>query len=274
MELVIVFFFIVVLLLFVSLKVYMVFGFLESVFMLFTHRPFVVHLYGFTRRLPLQEQQYLRQYFSFYKHLSPRYQRYFEHRVERFIRHYKWLPRDGFVLSRNAQLLIAATAVELTFGLRKYLMKSFETIVIYPSAYTSVNTGALHKGEFNPGAKAIVFSWEDFYKGLQHTSDNLNLGLHEFAHALQFHGLKSNDASAMVFSEQYKKMIQYFDTEEVRNGLMKTDFFRDYAFSNRVEFFAVVLEHFFESPEEFKQRFPTLYSKVSRMLNSNPARRR
>ena len=274
MEWLVIIIFALALLFFASITFFMIFGFLESVFMLFTHRPFVVHLYGFTQALPPQEQQYLRKYFSFYKHLSPRRQRYFEHRVERFISRYKWLPRDGFALSRNAQLLIAATAVELTFGLRKYLMKSFETIVIYPSAYTSVNTGALHKGEFNPGAKAIVFSWEDFYKGLQHTSDNLNLGLHEFAHALQFHGLKSHDASAMVFSEQYKKMIQYFDTEEVRNGLMKTDFFRDYAFSNRVEFFAVVLEHFFESPVEFKQRFPTLYRKVSRMLNSNPARRR
>jgi Mlc titration factor MtfA (ptsG expression regulator) len=34
-----------------------------------------------------------------------------------------------------------------------------------------------------------------------------------------------------------------------------------------VEFLAVILEHFFETPQVFKKEFPVLYGNVSDMIN-------
>ncbi|WP_374707785.1 zinc-dependent peptidase [Flavobacterium sp. J372] len=48
---------------------------------------------------------------------------------------------------------------------------------------------------------------------------------------------------------------------------MASGYLRDYAYTNQFEFLAVVLEHFFETPTEFKQRFPELYGMVKRMIN-------
>jgi len=52
-----------------------------------------------------------------------------------------------------------------------------------------------------------------------------------------------------------------------REQLMQSHYFRIYAFTNQFEFLAVILENYFETPLEFKTRFPDLYEKVGLMLN-------
>ena len=39
---------------------------------------------------------------------------------------------------------------------------------------------------------------------------------------------------------------------------------------NKYEFIAVLIEHFFETPEEFKAKFPYIYENLMVMLNQNP----
>jgi hypothetical protein len=56
--------------------------------------------------------------------------------------------------------------------------------------------------------KAIVFSWKDFLEGYEYHNDNLNLGLHEFAHAIHFHGLKRTDKSSVLFARNYNAKKQ------------------------------------------------------------------
>lgn len=47
-------------------------------------------------------------------------------------------------------------------------------------------------------------------------------------------------------------------------------FFRTYAFHNKMEFFAVAVEHFFETPACFKNDIPELYKIMCQMLNQDP----
>jgi Mlc titration factor MtfA (ptsG expression regulator) len=49
--------------------------------------------------------------------------------------------------------------------------------------------------------------------------------------------------------------------------LVASNYFRFYAYTNQVEFLAVILEHFFETPQVFKKEFPELYSNVRDMIN-------
>ena len=115
--------------------------------------------------------------------------------------------------------------------------------------------------------KAVVFSWEDFLLGHEATSDNINLGLHEFSHVLHFHCLKSNDPSAVIFYDEFNKVVKYYSDQYLNNELHEKGYFRLYAYENQFEFLSVVLEHFFETPHVFKKEHPELYENVYSMIN-------
>lgn len=240
----------------------------EPAYMLIFNRPVYVHFYPFPKKLTKQQKEILRQNFKFYRDLSTVRKRYFEHRVHSFIERYTFLGRGSLEVTDEMKLKIAATAVMLTFGMRSYLPTVFEGIIIYPDIFESGN-GNMHKGEFNPAAKAIVFSWKHFMQGLEFDSDNVNLGLHEFAHAIHLDSRikRRPGSSAIIYNDMFDEIMVYVDKAENRQRLKDINYFRSYAFTNSYEFIAVMLEYFFETPKEFKQKLPELYNKVKKMIN-------
>ncbi len=184
-----------------------------------------------------------------------------------FIKKYNFIGKEDFVITDEVKILIAATSTMLTFGMRNYIYTIIEKIIIYPKVYFSTVSEQYHKGEFNPRMRAIVFSWEDFLKGYEINNDNLNLGIHEFAHVLHHHGLKNDDTSATIFATNYKKIKEEVTQLSTKEKLINSDYFRVYAYTNEFEFLAVIMEHFFETPDLFKNEFPELFEKVSKMLN-------
>lgn len=247
------------------------FGFLfnaaEHHFGLLYNRPFFVHFYTKTKLLDPAQSSILYQKIPYFDSLDEKKKRYFEHRVARFIEHYEFIGKEDFIVTDEVKVRIAATSVMLTFGMRNYLYDVIDKIIIFPSVYESAATGQYHKGEFNPMAKAIVFSWEDFVKGFETKEDNLNLGIHEFAHVLNYHGLKSNDASANIFARMFTKIEEEVNHPANRDRLIQSDYFRIYAYTNQFEFLAVIIEHYFETPHLFKTEFPRLYAHLEIMLN-------
>jgi Mlc titration factor MtfA (ptsG expression regulator) len=240
---------------------------IEPVYVYFYGKPLFIHFYPIPKKLKPFELEILNANFHYYSNLSPRKKKFFDHRVATFIQNYQFIPKEGIEISTEMKILIAATAIKLSFGMRNYLVKVFDKIIIYPESYYSMVNEVWHKGEFNPRMKAIVFSWEDFLAGYEHDNDNLNLGLHEFAHAYHLHGLKSSDVSAIIFAETYKQIISYTAKPEIRTKLITSNYFRIYAYTNSFEFIAVLLEHFFETPEQFEIEFPELFQKVRKMIN-------
>jgi hypothetical protein len=237
--------------------------------MMIFNKPLYLYLYPFPKKLTSNQKQILEKEFSFFKKLSHKKKIYFEHRVNSFLNHYKFIGKEDLVVTDEMKIIIAGTYIMLTFGMRHYLINLFKAIIIYPSAYFSTSNQQYHKGEFNPIMKAVAFSWEDFILGHQTTNDNLNLGLHEFAHVLHFHGMKSNDPSAILFYDEFNNVITYYNDKNLNKKLADNDYFREYAYENRFEFIAVILEHFFETPQLFKTKYPELYQHVSSMINYN-----
>ena len=237
--------------------------------MLIFNKPLYLYLYLFPKKLTLTQKQILEKEFLFFKKLSNKKKIYFEHRVKTFLEHYKFIGKEEVEVTDEMRVIIAGTYIMLTFGMRHYLISLFKTIIIYPSAYFSNSSQQYHKGEFNPAMKVVAFSWADYVLGHSTKNDNINLGLHEFAHALHFHGLKSNDPSAILFYDEFNKVITYFNDENLNTKLFQNDYFRKYAYENRFEFIAVILEHFFETPHLFKSKYPDLYQHVSSMVNYN-----
>ncbi|MEW5674941.1 zinc-dependent peptidase [Flavobacterium enshiense] len=259
----------VIVLVFVGLLVFRVF---EQGYIAFYNRPLYIHFYPFSKRLTRRQRSFLKKGFVFYQRLPIKEKKYFEYRVADFIAEYEFVGKDGLMVTDEMKVLIGATSTMLTFGMKHYLYDVFERIIIYPEEYYSTMNDEYHKGEFNPLVKAIAFSWKDFIEGYSIDNDNHNLGLHEFAHALNFQAMKSNNTSMTIFSDMFKEILEEIHHPPNAKKLVESDYFRIYAYTNKFEFLAVVLEHFFETPRQFKQEFPELFHKVELMINFKGSR--
>lgn len=243
----------------------------EPLYVLVFNKPIFIHWYPFGQKLSVSQRDILEKEFVFYRNLSGKRKLFFEYRIAAFIAKYSFIGKEDFVVTERVKVLISAAFVMLTFGMRYYLINVFDKIIIYPESYFSTINKEFHKGEFNPRAKAVVFSWKDFKEGFRDDNDNINLGLHEFAHALCFHCLKAKDQSSIVFADGYVKTQKYLVQSKVLDHLIASNYLRIYAYTNQAEFFAVILEHLFETPQLFRQEFPELYNHIRSMINFQDA---
>lgn len=211
------------------------------------------------------EKQILIQEITFYKNLSFKDKKKFEYRVARFISEHNFISREDVVITDELKVFVSAIAIMLTFKMRNYLFDHFKNIIIYPKNYFSTITKSIHKGETNPRIKTIVFSWKDFVEGVKIEDDNLNLGIHEFTHALFFSFLKKKSFEAFRFMRNYKKMMRFLNKKEEKQKLLNAKYFRPYAYENQYEFLAVVTENYFETPNVFKERLPKLFWHINKL---------
>ncbi|WP_233244041.1 zinc-dependent peptidase [Tamlana fucoidanivorans] len=231
-------------------------------------KPWYTHFYLRSKKLSKQQRHVLQQDFPFFNKLDKKYRGYFEHRLVSFMSDKDFLGREGFQVNDEVKVLISATAVMLTFGFRDYYIGIISKIMIYPKAFYSNTNKTFHKGEFNPRLGVLVLSWEDFKLGLDISNDNLNLGIHEFTHAIHINSIKERDISSTIFSDSFKELKELLQHRpELRETLLSSGYFRNYAFTNQFEFLAVLMETFIETPKEFQANFPEVYAKVRQMLN-------
>ena len=215
------------------------------------------------------QKEKLNSHFQFYQQLPPKSKALFEYRVAKFIRMKEFVPRNMTHVTEEMQVLIAASAIQLTFGYPKVFLSYFRYVIVFPDQFFSNSGQRYHKGEVNPKAKAIVLSWKHFVEGYS-KSDGVNLGLHEMAHALQLENIVMNDEYDFLDSEAIKHWQALASAEIVRIQNDAASFFREYGASNHAEFFAVAVENFFERPVAFHDYQPALYSALARLLKQDP----
>ena len=257
-----------VVMLFITLRY--IFKMIEVGYVLKYKKIFYTHLYLKLKKLNNEQKSILRNQFSFYKKLNEKEKRYFEHRVASFIIDKDFVGRENVKITEEMRVLISATAVMLTFGFRDFYIPLISKIIVYPDEFYSKINDEYHKGEFNPKFKSLVLSWEDFKKGFQVDDDNLNLGIHEFTHAIHLNSIKERDVSSTVFSDSFKDITAFLSNNEaLRQRLIDSEYFREYGYTNQYEFLAVIVETFIETPNEFRSQFPEIYNKTKQMLNFN-----
>ncbi len=210
---------------------------------------------------------YLRNEIPGIKTLQPEKLKKFYNRVAWFRTKKTFSHKGSTPDARKLELLLSATAILLTIGLRKYkYFRTVNKIIIYPTDYYSVLHKRQHLGEFNFGLKTLVFAADSVVEGFKDDTDNLNLAIHEFAHALYFETSGRSNWQALRFQWGFRKLERFFEVH--KQSLANAEVgIRSYAFTNIFEFFAVLLEHFFESPEELAKEQPEMYSILRSMLN-------
>jgi Mlc titration factor MtfA (ptsG expression regulator) len=166
-------------------------------------------------------------------------------------------------------VVISGAAVQLTFGLRNFLIEYFTVFNIIKKEYKVPGHDKIFEGHVRN--HSINLSWSNFLEGYEDYSDAENVGLHELAHAVSFdflYGYQENRNAAI--NSRFKEYIQQAGPvfKDLRQG--KNDVFDDYGRLNLEEFWAVSVETFFENPETFREKMPGLYESICDLLNQDP----
>lgn len=212
---------------------------------------------------------FLEKHFKYYQMLSNRDKNTFARRVQKFIKMKTFETREDLYLTIEMETLVAASAIQITFGFPSVYLEHFDRIILYPDVYHSTITDKHHKGEVNSRG-VIVLSWNNLAMGYANESDGRNLGLHEMAHALKLSDSQVSLGSGFFDDKPFYQFIHYGREEMhlIANG--KPSFFRSYAATNDHEFFAVATENFFERPHEFSSAHPQLFETMVELLNQDP----
>lgn len=219
--------------------------------------------------VPSYYRELLQKHFRYYQGLSAENKAIFERRVCRFVYSKQFIPRGMKEVPVEVKVFVAATAVQITFGLPHVHLSHFSKILIYPDDYYSTITRRYHKGEVNPAFGIIVLSMKNFVKGFLHGEGGINLGLHEMAHALRIENIVRQEYA--FFDEPLLERFDQIAKRMCADGSVGGDsVFRPYACTNLHEFFSVAVENFFERSVQFKMQLGELYNIMVRLLNQDP----
>ncbi len=158
---------------------------------------------------------------------------------------------------------------------------NLKTIIIYPNTVALDNlqasNGIYTKEKFlidgQSANDTVIIVWHDAKKEAYHLRHD-NVIVHEFAHEIDFmdgeidgvppiENSKYDEWSRVLFGD-YKKLS---DVVLKNREWGKYKLLGSYAATNEAEFFAVVTERFFESPQSLKKHFPELYKELKDFYN-------
>lgn len=194
-------------------------------------------------------------------------------------------------LTDEHRVLIAASAAILLLGRPDWRLPTERDIVVYPSSFaeeTYSMEGGAHTIGLVHAQGPILFaidaiersfprrhSWPSSSQWLQPPPlAQSHVGLHEFAHVLDFLGQQGRSTGVPVLLPP-SVQAQWHDQLAVeRDRLMMGDsVLNPYGLKNEAELFAVSVESFFQDAQRLRLHHPALYKLLADFFNQDPAER-
>jgi MtfA peptidase len=206
-------------------------------------------------------------HFPFFNNLLHPDQDKFIGRLKRFIRGKIFVIHDikGY---REMPILISASAIQLTFGLQKFLLPHFSIIQIYPQEFIAMEPMRVLIG--NVSGNTINIAWKQFLEGYKNKSEKSNVGLHEMAHALYFQNVETDEYIDKSFKDSYHHFTALGDKIFEREKHITIGLYSNYAMRNFQEFWAESIEIFFQSPDKMQNHYPDMYRLLCDLLCQDP----
>ncbi len=212
-------------------------------------------------KLDASGQRFLNEKLPFYKQLNEAGKRRFEQRMAMFPLAHEFMPMEVESLPEEIQSVIAASAVQLTFGQKDYTLEAYENIVIYPSSFLSPRYPQhMHSSEIHPEDGGIIFSGRHLMHGFVEPDKYYHSALHECAQA--WIQLNPNRTYPKLGDDIWKTLeaISRFSQASMQEWIGLPD----------IDPMAVSICHFFVFSERFQEVAPVLYKELSELLNLNP----
>lgn len=190
--------------------------------------------------------------------------------LERTI-HFKGIKNFTYIGMKEVKevpILISAAAVQITYGLEKYELPFFKNIYVTPDAYVRNGETEIYVGHVSP--EGIYIAWKYFLQGYNDKTHNVNVAIHEMAHALEHESFMDDAGVDKEFKTDFAKFSAVSGPAFASAIVERRSYLRSYAFTNMQEFCAVSVEAFFENPAGLKQSMPNLYGTLCDILNKDP----
>jgi MtfA peptidase len=219
----------------------------------------------------------------FLAHLTPAERHQLRELSREFIARKEWDAAGGLALTPAIQISIALQACLLVLHLDLEWYAGWVGIVVYPGDFVIPRSlmdesGVVHEfddpvlGEAWEGGP-VLLSWFDDH----HKTEGVNVVLHEFAHKLdmssgavdgipRLHETMSRQEWIAAFEPAFLDFQQRVDGGE--DTLLDP-----YGAENPAEFYAVMTEAFFETPELLVANYPTVAQQLRLFYRQDPVRR-
>jgi len=210
------------------------------------------------------------QHISYFNELPDAGKKRFLQRTIHFrsIKHFSYIGMDE---KKEIPILISAAAIQISFGLEKYELPFFKNIYVMPDAYQRTGETEIFVGHVSP--EGIYISWKYFLSGYGDATDNVNVAIHEMAHALEHENFINETDVDDRFRADFAKFSSVSGPVLASAVVSRQSYLRGYAFTNLQEFWAVSVEAFFDNPAGLKQSLPQLYGTLCDILNQDPLTR-
>jgi Mlc titration factor MtfA (ptsG expression regulator) len=206
--------------------------------------------------------------FPYYISLSPDLKQVFEKRLRRFMSLKTFIIPETKTY-KDVPILMSATAIQLTFGLKEFELHWYQYIRIHAEEYFANDPNALRVLAGHVENNIITIAWNQFLKGIEDDHDGVNVGLHEMAHALYYQHVIINKSKKNGFTKELSEVME--ESEDIYTLKHKHQIlYSDNAYKNLQEFWAESIELFFERPQAMQICYPELFESLKELLNQDP----
>lgn len=206
--------------------------------------------------------------------------------VRIFVSEKNWEGCNGFQITDEAKVTVAAQAALLAFGEHGRYFDHVLSILIYPSEFVAKDRETNSAGVVVESDTAmlgqavwrgpVLLSWPQVLTGGRRRPWGSNLVLHEFAHQLDMMNGQHVDGLPPISSRdelQRWQAVMKPEFEQLRRDCRHRHrtVLDCYGTTNEAEFLAVLVEAFFERSAAMKERHSAAYELLSDYFQVDPA---
>jgi MtfA peptidase len=176
----------------------------------------------------------------------------------------------------TVRVLVAAGAIIPVFGFEDWEYHRLGEVLVYPGAFDGeyrtgqpADTNFLGLAGFGHLRGVVILSKPSLLAGFSDIPGPENVGVHEFAHLVE-QGAVDRGLPPEVPLEVVRQWVGYV-ARELSHPSNHGVGISDYAYTSEHEFFAVLTEYFFGSPEVLRAKAPALYGLLRKLFHQDPA---
>ena len=196
----------------------------------------------------------------FFRGLPPAEKTRFCTRIALYMEANEFRPQGTEKVPEDVKAVIAASVVQLTFGMDDYLLNKFEHIIVYPHPFPSPQYERWHACENYEPDGAILFSAEQLMAGFAAPQKFFHIGLYEYAKVLQICHPDFHFPDWPADSWGKLTAVSGFSKAALEKWVGLPD----------LDLTAVAVAHFFVFPEKFKTVLPQEYDTLAAVLGLRP----
>ncbi|HVG42781.1 MAG TPA: M90 family metallopeptidase [Chitinophagaceae bacterium] len=223
---------------------------------------------------PINYQELLLDYVSFYSNLTEDGKKSFEEKFQRFLSTVKITGANADVEDLDI-VLIGAAAVIPVYFIRDWEYVNLREVLVYPGNFNmdfeQQGNERMISGMVGTGSMQhvmILSKWE-LRQGFINSYNNRNTAIHEFVHLIDKMDGTLDGVPELLLERKYVPQWQGLlesTMEQIRKGKSDID---PYGATSAVECFAVIAEYFFEQPLLFSSTHPELHMLLQRIFRWN-----